>query len=64
MTDHAIFPDLKGKSIFITGGGSGIGAALTEGFLRQGAKVAFVQRSDARASATGWSARQATARCS
>jgi galactose dehydrogenase len=47
MTDHPVFPDLLGKSIFITGGGSGIGAALTEGFLRQGAKVAFVQRSDA-----------------
>ncbi len=44
-----IFPDLKGTSVFITGGGSGIGAALTEGFLRQGAKVAFCQRSDASA---------------
>lgn len=43
----ATFPDLKDKSVFITGGGSGIGASLTEGFLRQGAKVAFVQRSDA-----------------
>jgi NAD(P)-dependent dehydrogenase (short-subunit alcohol dehydrogenase family) len=43
------YPDLKGASVFITGGGSGIGAALTEGFLRQGAKVAFVQRSDATA---------------
>ena len=42
-----IFPDLADQSVFITGGGSGIGAALTEGFLRQGAKVAFVQRSDA-----------------
>jgi len=41
------YSDLAGKSVFITGGGSGIGAALTEGFLRQGAKVAFVQRSDA-----------------
>lgn len=48
MTDP-VFPDLKGKSVFITGGGSGIGAALTEGFLRQGAKVAFCQRSDATA---------------
>ncbi len=47
MTDHPVFPDLNGKSVFITGGGSGIGAALTEGFLRQGARVAFVQRSDA-----------------
>ncbi len=43
----AVYPDLKGASVFITGGGSGIGASLTEGFLRQGAKVAFVQRSDA-----------------
>lgn len=47
MTDLPTFPDLKNRSVFITGGGSGIGAALTEGFLRQGAKVAFVQRSDA-----------------
>ncbi|WP_281708903.1 SDR family NAD(P)-dependent oxidoreductase [Phaeobacter italicus] len=40
------YPDLSGKSIFLTGGGSGIGAALTKGLLQQGAKVAFVQRSD------------------
>ncbi|GAB4531041.1 MAG: SDR family oxidoreductase [Roseibium sp.] len=46
---YATFPDLDGASVFITGGGSGIGAALTEGFLQQGAKVAFVQRSDATA---------------
>ncbi len=45
----AQFPDLAGKSVFITGGGSGIGAALTEGFVGQGARVAFVQRSDASA---------------
>ena len=44
---HATYPDLNGKSVFITGGGSGIGASLTEGLLRQGAKVAFCQRSDA-----------------
>ncbi len=47
MNTNATFHDLKGKSVFITGGGSGIGAALTEGFLQQGAKVSFVQRSDA-----------------
>jgi NAD(P)-dependent dehydrogenase (short-subunit alcohol dehydrogenase family) len=47
MGQYATYPDLNGASVFITGGGSGIGAALTEGFLRQGAKVAFVQRSDA-----------------
>lgn len=49
MTDLPTFPDLKGQSVFVTGGGSGIGAALTEGFLRQGCKVAFCQRSDATA---------------
>ncbi|MDD7970995.1 SDR family NAD(P)-dependent oxidoreductase [Roseinatronobacter alkalisoli] len=41
------YPDLRNASVFVTGGGSGIGAALTEAFLRQGARVAFVQRSDA-----------------
>ena len=44
-----VFPDLEGASVFITGGGSGIGASLTDGFLAQGAKVAFVQRSNASA---------------
>ena len=43
----AQFPDLKDQSVFITGGGSGIGAALTDGFMAQGARVAFVGRSDA-----------------
>lgn len=49
MPHNAIFPDLKGQSVFITGGGSGIGASLTDGFLAQGANVSFVQRSDATA---------------
>jgi len=49
MTPSATFHDLDGASVFITGGGSGIGAALTEGFVQQGARVAFVQRSDAAA---------------
>ena len=43
----ATFHDLDGRSVFITGGGSGIGASLTEGFVAQGCRVAFVQRSDA-----------------
>lgn len=46
---YATFHDIAGQSVYITGGGSGIGADLTEGFLEQGAKVAFVQRSDATA---------------
>jgi NAD(P)-dependent dehydrogenase (short-subunit alcohol dehydrogenase family) len=42
MMPSARFPDLKGASVLITGGGSGIGAALTESFARQGSKVAFI----------------------
>ena len=47
MKFSAQFNDLAGQSVFISGGGSGIGAYLTEGFVAQGAKVAFCQRSDA-----------------
>jgi NAD(P)-dependent dehydrogenase (short-subunit alcohol dehydrogenase family) len=47
MTKIATFHDLKDASVFVTGGGSGIGASLTDGFLAQGAKVAFIGRSDA-----------------
>ena len=38
----AIYPSLKGKRVVITGGASGIGAALVAGFTRQGAHVAFL----------------------
>lgn len=43
----AIYPSLRDSSVFITGGGSGIGACLTEAFARQGARVAFVDIADA-----------------
>jgi galactose dehydrogenase len=43
----ATYPDLEGACVFITGGGAGIGAELTASFLRQGARVAFVGRTDA-----------------
>jgi NAD(P)-dependent dehydrogenase (short-subunit alcohol dehydrogenase family) len=36
------YPSLQGRRVFITGGGSGIGAAMVEAFVVQGAKVAFV----------------------
>ena len=45
----AQYSDLLDASVYITGGGSGIGAALTEGFVAQGARVAFIGRSDASA---------------
>ena len=38
----AQFPSLKGKCVFITGGGTGIGESLVTAFAEQGAKVAFV----------------------
>jgi NAD(P)-dependent dehydrogenase (short-subunit alcohol dehydrogenase family) len=38
----ANFPSLRGKRVFVTGGGSGIGEAIVTAFAEQGAKVAFV----------------------
>jgi NAD(P)-dependent dehydrogenase (short-subunit alcohol dehydrogenase family) len=44
--DFASYPSLKGRVVFITGGGSGIGAAMVAAFSGQGAKVAFVDVDD------------------
>lgn len=38
----AVYPDLAGKRVVITGGGSGIGEAIVEGFVAQGARVVFL----------------------
>jgi NAD(P)-dependent dehydrogenase (short-subunit alcohol dehydrogenase family) len=40
--DSAHYPSLRGQRVFITGGGSGIGACLVQAFARQGSRVAFV----------------------
>src|SRR5262245_22157510 len=39
---YATYPSLAGRSVFITGGGSGIGESLVHHFAAQGSRVAFV----------------------
>ena len=51
LSGGASYPSLRGRSVFITGGGSGIGACLTEGFARQGSLVAFVDVAEAASNA-------------
>lgn len=38
----ARYPSLEGRGVFITGGATGIGAALVEAFCDQGARVGFI----------------------
>ena len=44
---RAVYPSLRDKVVFVSGGGSGIGASVVEGFVRQGAKVGFVDIDEA-----------------
>ena len=51
MPAFARYPSLEGRAVLVTGGASGIGAALVEQFARQGARVGFIDI-DAPAAAT------------
>lgn len=58
---QALYPELRGRRVFVTGGGSGIGAALVEAFARQGAHVCFIDVAEEegqalveRIAAAGW----------
>ena len=39
---HAVYPSLSGKTVVVTGGGSGIGEMIVEGFARQKSRVFFL----------------------
>lgn len=46
MQYGAIYPSLEDKTVIVTGGGSGIGAAIVAHFAGQGAKVGFLDIAD------------------
>jgi NAD(P)-dependent dehydrogenase (short-subunit alcohol dehydrogenase family) len=44
---EARYPDLAGRTVLVTGGGSGIGAEFVRAFSRQGCKVGFLDIAEA-----------------
>ena len=46
MTSKTVYHNLNNKCVFITGGASGIGAAMVKAFLGQGCNVAFIDNNE------------------
>ncbi len=44
VENYARYPSLVDRTVFVTGGADGIGAAIVRNFARQGSKVAFVDK--------------------
>ncbi|KAM0266794.1 hypothetical protein ACHAPA_006571 [Fusarium lateritium] len=51
-SSHAIYPSLQGKTVLITGGAEGIGAATVELFTLQGCQVIFLDIAESSAQKT------------
>jgi NAD(P)-dependent dehydrogenase (short-subunit alcohol dehydrogenase family) len=51
MPPFASYPSLRGRTVFVSGGGSGIGASIVEHFAEQEAKVGFVDIDEAASTA-------------
>jgi len=47
MPEFAIYPSLKNKTVFVSGGAQGIGADMVRAFAAQGARVGFLDRDEA-----------------